>query len=164
MASEERGRNEKIVIYTDSTHINHSINMIRNIKKEKPFLFQDCEIVNPFMKTVDNVIAIAKEPETNTYINLDKQRETITQSYNTFLARALEESMARSFSDISKLNAFKDFSSLPVPEKIITLLEKNPDLIVAKMKNYLSQIQELNPTLDIKDLTPSTRESTSRIH
>ena len=46
----------------------------------------------------------------------------------------------------------------------MTLLEKNPDLIIAKMKDYLSQIQELNPTLDIRDLTPSTRETTPRSH
>ncbi|HIU52411.1 MAG TPA: hypothetical protein IAB70_07395 [Candidatus Merdicola faecigallinarum] len=164
MASEKRGRNEKIVIYTDNTHINHSINMIQSIKKEKPFLFQDCEVVNPFMKTIDNVIAIAKEPDTDTYINLNKQKESISQSYNAFLARALDESMARSLSDISKLNAFENFSSLPVQRKIMTLLEKNPDLIIAKMKDYLSQIQELNPTLDIRDLTPSTRETTPRSH
>lgn len=151
----QTSRNEKIVIYTNdmmqkgnTSNLNLVLNALNDIKKEKMNLFDGCEIMNPFMKTVEGIAAYAPEPKTKNYIQRDGKIRQVAQSYNSFLSTALDESLSTALNEMTstRTNTFEGIQQL---EK---LMEYNPKELIEKVKLYLKQCQKNNPDIDIKGI------------
>jgi len=60
-------RNDTFLIYTDYDHVKKIINILKNIKKENPQIFQGCEKINPILTNIDNFIGFSDEPIQSNY-------------------------------------------------------------------------------------------------
>lgn len=161
-----RGRNEKIVIYSDGIdggNFRRMVDILNQIKKEKPYLFDNCKVFNPFMKTVDGVAGYARNPKTSIYNRLDGKKSSIAKSYNCFLAEALEESTDKVLKDITDSDAIPKFGTLTKAEKLKMLLEESPDILITSIKEYLIECQKNNSVLDIKGVE-SRAQDINRLH
>lgn len=155
LSNEMNERNEKIVIYTNSGqngNLGRVVNILEEIKQESPQLFDGSEIMNPFMEQVAGVAAIAKQPLNNIYTRLDGMQEKVSQSYNTFLAKALEESTNKVINDITNSNAIPGFNNFSLVEKIEMLLQNGQSALISGIKEYLAQCQQNNPSLAIRGI------------
>ena len=155
LAEKHDGRSEKIVIYCDSNvggNLTQVINVLEQMKKEKPYLFEGCENNNPFLKSIDGIICYANNPHSSEYHDLDGQIVTIAPSYNSFLSKALEESTDGALMGISKMTNDTQLMTLSKTEKLKKLLSDNSSMLIAQIKHYLAICQQNNDVLDIKGI------------
>lgn len=151
------GRSEKIVIFTNKqlgkngvTNVNQVISAINQIKKEKPNLFKGCENVNPFLKKIEGVAAIAQHPKNSVYIKSDGKTLQIPPSYNSLLAEALNESVEMATNELT--NGVESYQNITLDKKLESLLQADPAKLATTVKKYLQQCQNRNSDLDIKGL------------
>ncbi len=150
-------RNEKIVIYTNNqvgkngvSNLTQVLDVINQIKKENMNLFKGCESVNPFLKRVEGVAAIAPDPKNSNYIKADGKLQPVQPSYNSFLAEALNESVEMATNELT--NGIETYKDLPFDKKLSNLLATAPAKLATTVKKYLQQCQNRNSDLDIKGL------------
>ena len=155
---EHVSRNEKIVIYTnlesqenDINNLTQIINAINVIKQEKPYLFDRCNIINPFIKKIEGVIGYAKEPSSDIYKFQNGNSKRIAQSYNSFLAYALEESLSLSMQDFSPSDDITSNDQL-FTQRLNYLFKNYSSDLINNVKLHLAQCQEKNPDLEIPGL------------
>lgn len=163
---ESTARSEAIVIYTDENNINNILNNIENIAKDKPELFEGSESINPFLRKIGKV-GYAKEIKPGSKYNNNKgEQETIAESYNTFLSRALEESFVEA---VKKVIAFDKELTLETNGEIsddpgfyMTYFEKIRENhyrdFLNIMKQELRNVQKRNKCLDISGINDEKGE------
>lgn len=163
---ESIARTETIVIYTDENNINNILNNIENIAKDKPELFEGSEKMNPFLRKIGKV-GYAKEIKPGSKYNNNKgEQETIAESYNTFLSRALEESFVEAS---KKVIAFDKELTLETngeisddPRFYMTYFEKIRENhyrdFLNIMKQELRNVQKRNKCLDINGINDEKGE------
>ena len=160
-ALRNNGRSEKIVIYANNNEKYGNLGTIgkilTTIKAENPELFDGCEYMNPFMKNIPSICSYAIDPATSRYVSLDGRNIEISKSYNTFLAKALEESLDHALADIEKSGKINGFNGFNKGQQVRMMLESSPQSIVVPMKRYLAQCQKNNPALEIKGLEKNTQ-------
>ena len=152
---QRKGRNEKIVIYTnkgESGNAGRIAEMISQIKQEQPQLFVDTQYMNPFMKSLDNGIAYSNSSYTKQYTRINGRRSEVSNSYNSILAEALGESMNAALHEIATSGRRPGFEQLDKFKQLSILLEESPREIVEPMKRYLTICQRNNPVLNIKGI------------
>lgn len=56
-------RNDTFLIYTNYEQIQDMINILKQIKKENPKIFEGCENINPLLTNIENFIGFGEEPK-----------------------------------------------------------------------------------------------------
>ena len=96
-------RIEKIVIYTDDEHLNQDIGTIKQVKKNRPYLLEGSEKMNPFMQQFENMFSMARQVNGNElYIDLKGNTKEIANSNNSYIAEILQDSYTEAVRDIAK--------------------------------------------------------------
>ena len=98
---DKRDRTESIVIYEQKDKLNRTINILDNLMKTYPQMFENSAAMsNPFLQRVCKG-KIAYAPEVSgEYIDITGQKRNIANSFNTKLSLALAESYMKSVWDI----------------------------------------------------------------
>lgn len=150
-------RSEKIVIYVDdetkingknNESMNDVISALNEIKKEKMYLFKDCDIINPFMKKIDGVAGYAPDPKESMYKLMDGRLQPVSKSYNSFLAEAINESVTVATKEMLK----NKNDNMPLYQKLEYLIQSSQDELINKVKVNLQKCQRNNPDLDISGI------------
>lgn len=157
----ERGttRNEKMVIYLAQEEMPQIVNTIVQISRDNPQLFKDTNYMNPFLKNIEGIMSYAPNPSSDKYKQINGNIVNVSKSYNSVLAKALEDSVQNSIRDLMPdgYNP-KDFS-----KALDEMIEQKPAELINRMKEYLEVSQINNPILDIKGIpTRSERNNEER--
>ena len=110
--------------------------------------------MNPFMKTIDGIIAYAPNPRTSNYIQRNGMAKKVDRSYNSLLAAALDESLSTVLEEMKSV----EVGSVEGVKCLEELMEQNPRKVIVKMKKYLTECQENNPDLEIKGIKKESAE------
>lgn len=98
---DKRDRTESIVIYEKKDNLNRTINILNNLIKTYPSMFENSAAMNnPFLqRTCGGKVAYAPEVDGN-YTDITGQKRMVARSFNTKLSLALAESYMKSVWDI----------------------------------------------------------------
>lgn len=161
---QERGRTDRIVIFVPNNKEEDKKleKCIYKLQSERPELFADETANNPFLESRGNVM-YALQPDTEQYVTLSGRIEIIAKSYNTFLAKALEESYLKAINEIvaqdnqlyekfgGMINNNSINNTLNILENIMN--NSNKELIlIEKIKSNLRICQQNNKCLRIKGI------------
>ncbi len=157
-------RSEQFVFFVDGEpdSLNKLLRGIDNTKRMHPELFKGSENMNPFMKDFLGYIGYAPEVE-GKFTNLRGESIPISQSYNSLLSQALEDSFLHSVREV--VSRDEDLSikvkgeKLPTAKSYVTTvlgdIFNRPDMLeklVKSMKQDLRTLSVLNPELQINGI------------
>ena len=170
------GRSEQFVFYTNSKsdELNTVLSTIERTKQKHPKLFEGAENTNPFMKNISGYLAYAPEVD-DIFIGLDNKKRPISQSYNSLLSSALEDSFTNAICDLSardyelakKMDGKIYDEPAPYIIQVLGDVVNSPDRLkdlVQKMKQNLSMEVSKNPKLDIKGINFERTQETELVY
>lgn len=159
-------RSEAIVIYTDEYNINNIMEHIGQLEKESPELFEGSENTSPFIYRAGKVGYVREIPDNQKYINKYNNEETLAQSYNTFLSKALEESFVEACKSVvsfdkeltyatnGEISDDPNFYMMHMDE----IMNGHYTELIRTMKQELTKVQERNSYLDIKGISDKAKK------
>lgn len=162
----KKARSEAIVIYTDECNINNIMKNISELEKETPELFEGSENTSPFIYRAGKVGYVREIPDNQNYINKYNEEETLAQSYNTFLSRALEESFVEACKSVISYDKeltcatngeISDHPSFYMMHMDEIMNSHYPELI-RTMKQELIKVQARNSYIDIKGISDTAKK------
>ena len=137
-----KSRGEKIVIYCDNSDYEYTLNLIEYVKQLRPELFVESENVLPFMQNVNNIVSVARQPESNIYNSLSGNQKQIPVSVNAFLANMLEDSYMNVAREIARADSNLAFLLTEECFNDETLYMKNYPYINQNYREYLLKSME----------------------
>lgn len=126
---EKYKRSEKIVIYAQDSDVEYTLQLVQYLKSIRPDLFANSEKNNPFMPQIDG-IAIARQPTTQIFNNLDGTQSPILQSANKFISTSIIQSYMQVVKQIAEVDP--ELSFLLKPENI------NNEMLYVHNYQYIS--------------------------
>lgn len=157
-------RSEQFVFFVDNNpeSLNRLLRGIDNTRRMHPELFKGSENMNPFMKDFLGYIGYAPEVE-GKFTNLRGEKIPISQSYNSLLSQALEDSFLHSVREVVsrdealsiKVNGEKLYTAKAYVKSVLSDIIKRPEMLeklVKSMKQDLRTLSVLNPELQINGI------------
>lgn len=126
---EQHKRSEKIVIYAQDSDVEYTLQLVQYLKSIRPDLFENSEKNNPFMPQIDG-IAMARQPISSTFNNLDGTQSKISQSANRFISTSIIQSYMQVARRIAEVDPELNF--LLTPENI------NNEMLYVRNYQYIS--------------------------
>ncbi len=153
---EKASRSESIVIYTNQENGKFMEEAINQVAKKYPQLVKDCNEGNPFMKKLNAFTRYAPNV-TGSFVNEKGQVFSIEKSYNSLLARVLEDCYISSAQEViakdEELTKDTGGQIFEKSDKYVQLYpflsEKHPTELIEQMKIKLGQAMKRNNELDI---------------
>ena len=157
-------RSEQFVFFVNNEpeSLNKLLRGIDNTKRMHPEFFKGSENMNPFMKDFLGYIGYAPEVE-GKFINLRGESIPISQSYNSLLSQALEDSFLHSVREVVsrdedlsiKVNGEKLPTAKSYVKTVLGDIIERPEMLeklVKSMKQDLKTLSVLNPELQINGI------------
>jgi len=100
----KKARPDKIIIYTDDSHLNQDAKNILDVKMANPELFEDSDKMNPFIQQFENTFSVIRQPENDNYEDLKGNRIRLISTANNFISQILQDSYTETVQDIAKMD------------------------------------------------------------